>query len=935
VRISVLPKKMPETSKPQGAGRSTSKPQATGLAPGALWEESVDRLEGGLSRATGRSPRNPRPGWRGFREAVHRARARGMIAALASLLVGWSLLPVAIAAEPLPLVSAGDAERVFVSGIEERFDAVRAAVEKAAADSGRNYRVVVVGDAGGGDAATKLLEGLIERWRRESAGGDGGTAAFDPAKDVTIVLDVQGRQIAMRAPWGLEVSSGLDPQTIKTELIEKVFVPKAKDDLYDEGLAALVNATERWVRDRAALKQKRAEAARVFRTRTLPIGAAALATFGGLAAFFLQRARHDKKMHEARTKLAAFKGEVVALSDLLDTQQERHRMLPHSDPDFVTPMEGLTRSTYDGVQGAIRRYRERWLSLMDVWEKAEGQINSEWFLGTSAADEAIKMLDSAEARPPLDAVAGECRAPLDALEQAHETARSLADTVEADLATATQRVEAVASRGRSNASFQRPLAEAARGLSLARHDVENDPVAARGRLENTATALAAMTEVVETFEAVDDRRLQAIREADAIEEEIRSRRAAGWLLHEPGAVPDELVATARREIDLAAQLLDFGEAAGGRSHVENAEQANAEARAMLESITAARARVEDLLPGCITRLAAAAEQRVAAVRAVEHLAGTYAETSWTDVADNISRADEGVARVKTLVAEAQAAADGKRQHYFRALALAEEAVRQVDWAEDCYHGAIERSTELDQLRSSLPARRNTVHAKVADLERQLSRQRTDRVRANERCREAGRLVEAADHGLAMAQPDLRQVSQVLDAADAAAARATDLAAEDERLARQAIEDLEETDSLVRRVAAWYAEGVSANVQPATAALERGKAFLTQQRYEDSIKSLAEATHMAKEAYAAATAEAERRRHHRQLEIQRRQMEESFTRMSRGFGPWVIQLPGGTFTGPDPWRSMRSGRGGGFPMPSFPASRSSGGGWSNNTTQVGW
>ena len=46
---------------------------------------------------------------------------------------------------------------MFVSGVAERFDAVRVAVEKAAADSGRNYRVVVVGDAGGGDAATKLL----------------------------------------------------------------------------------------------------------------------------------------------------------------------------------------------------------------------------------------------------------------------------------------------------------------------------------------------------------------------------------------------------------------------------------------------------------------------------------------------------------------------------------------------------------------------------------------------------------------------------------------------------------------------------------------------------------------------------------------------------------------------------------------------------------
>ncbi len=858
----------------------------------------------------------------------------GVVAATAGLmamLVGWEG-PVA-AAPPLPLVSAEDAERVFVSGVEERFDAVRAAVEQAAAESGRNYRVVVVGDAGGGDAATKLLETLIDRWRRES--GDGGAGAeFDPAKDVTIVLDLKGRQIAMRAPWGLEVSSGLDPQTIKTELIEKVFVPKAKDDLYDEGLAALVAATEKWVKDRAARKQAQAEAARVFRTRTLPLGAAAVVTFGGLAALFLQRVRHDKKMHEARSKLAAFKSEVVALSDLLDTQQERHRMLPHTDPDFITPMEGLTRSTYDGVQGAIRRYRERWLGLMDVWEKAEGQIAREWFLGTAAADEAIKLLDSAEARPPLEAVAGECRGPLDALELAHETARGLVDTVEADLAAATARVEAVAGRGRSNASFQRPLAEAARGLALARQDVESDPVAARGRLEDTAATLAEMIEAVETFEAVDDRRLQALRQADAIEEEIRAKRAAGWLLNEPGAVPEELVATARREIDLAAQLLDAGEAAGGRSHVENAEQANAEARALLESIVAARARVEDLLPGCVARLAAMADQRGAALRAIEHVAASYAESSWADVADNVSRADEGVARVKTLVVEVQAAAESTRQHYFRAVALAEEAVRQLDWAEGCYQAAIERMTELDQLRASLPGRRNTVQARVADLERQLARQRTDRVRANERCREAGRLIEAADHGLAMTRPDLRQVTQVLDAADAAAARAADLAAEDERLARQAIEDLEEADSLVRRVAAWYAEGVSANVQPATAALEQAKALLKQQRYEDSIKTAAEATHMAKEAYAVATAEADRRRHRRQLEIQRRQMEEAFTRMSRGAGPWVIQLPGGTFTGPDPWRSMRSGRGSPR-MPSFPASRSTSGGWSNNTVQVGW
>ena len=359
---------------------------------------------------------------------------------------------------------------------------------------------------------------------------------------------------------------------------------------------------------------------------------------------------------------------------------------------------------------------------------------------------------------------------------------------------------------------------------------------------------------------------------------------------------------------------------------------SAEARALLESIAAARARVEDLLPGCIARLAALAERRGQSVRAVEHLASSYAESSWADVADNVSKADEGVERVRKLVAEAQAAADWSRQHYFRAVALVEEAVRQEDWAEACYQAAIDRCAELDQLRASLPTRRDAVKARVVDLERQLARQRTDRVRANERCREAGRLVEVVGRGLAVSLPDLRQIAQVLDAADAAAARASDLAAEDERLARQAIEDLEEADSLVRRVAAWYAEGVSADVQPAAAMLESAKALLGQQRYEDSIKTAGEATRLAKEAYAVATREADHRRQRRQMEIQRRQMEEAFTRMSRGFGPWVIQLPGGTFTGPDPWRSMRSGGG---RMPSMPASRSTGGGWSNNTIQVGW
>lgn len=852
---------------------------------------------------------------------------------LGAALFAWLPCFSAQAEIPPTEVSPAATERVFVSGVQDSFEQVRAAIEKAKLESGRDYRVIVVGDAGGDrDASTRLLESLIERWRQESAEGRerGGRApAFDPSRDVTIVLDIKNRQIAMRAPWGLEVSSGLDPRTIKAELIDKVFVPRAKDGQYDEGLADLVGATERWVKDKADRKRAKTEAAHLFRTRTLPLGLAALAGLGAVTAFLVQRSRHERRLAEARRKLAAFKSEVVALSDLLDSQQERHRMLPHSDADFKTPMEGLTRSAYDNVQSALRRYRERWLGLMDVWEKAEERIGKETFLGTAEAEAAIKLLDSAEARPPLADVAGECSAPLEALEQAHEKARELAAALDADVATTAQRLDALAKRGRSNAAFRAPMAEVSRGAELATQGLEADPVAARGRLEQLAAIQERTVARIEELETVDDRRIKAVAQADEIAQKVRAKRADGWLLAEPGANPDELLATSQHDATLAAQLLDADEITGARSHVERAEKANAEALALLESIVAAKAKVDDLLPACVARLEALGGRRGSAVRAVEQVAGMYADSSWADVGDNVGKADEGLARVRTLLAETQVAADHSRQHYFRAVALVEEAVRQEDWIEGLYAAISDRRTELDELRASLPKRHDTVRDRVSNLVHGLERQRTDRARANERAREAGRLLEVAERGFQIQRPDLRQVGQVLEAADTAAARGEELAAEDDRLARQAFEDLEETDGLVRRVAAWYGEGVSPQVGPATAALETAKSLLSRQRYEDSLKSSAEAARLARESYAEATAEADRRRRRRLAQIQQRQLEDSFARMSRGFGPWVIQLPGGTFSGPDPWRTMHG------PTISHAPNRSADSGWSSNTVQSGW
>jgi hypothetical protein len=832
---------------------------------------------------------------------------------------------VGVASPIAPPATAGG--QVFVSGVSDAFPAVRAAVARAAQETGRTYRVIVVDSAGDSGDARGLLDRIVEGWRDEAR----GPGRFDPANDVTIVLAVKDRRLAMDVPWSLEVSSGLDPKALEQQLIAKAFVPRAKDGLYDEGLADLVTATERWVADTAAAKARRAQALHTFRTQTLPYGLAGLAGIATLGGFLAQRARHRSRLRAAREKLATFKSEVVALSDLLDAEQERHRMLPHTDPDFQTPMEGQTRAAYDHVQGSIRRYRERWLALMDVWEKAENVVSAEWFLGTARAEEAIALLDSAAARPPLDAVAGECRGPLDMLEQAHETARARLQEVAAATTATDERLAVLGRRGRSAAAFQLPLTEVMRARTFAAAEVESDPVAARGRLEESAAVLARINEQLDALEASDDRRQRAVRHADEIETLIRGLRAEGWLLTEHGANPDDRVAAARQECRLAEQLLDAAEPTAAAVHVERAEGTNAEAVALLESIRAARARAEELLPVCVARAEALSGRREAALRGLEHLAQAYAESSWSDVADNAVKADEGIAHAAQLIADARAALDPARQEYFRAVALLEETVRQEDWIEGCQAAIGDRRAELDELRASLPGRRDSVQERVVALERRLHRQQTDRARATERCREAARLVEVAGTGMVAPRPDLRQVAHVLDAAVGAADRAEQHADEDERLARQASADLEETEAVLRRAAAWYAEGVQADVRGATAMLETATSLLQRQRYEEAIHTAGEAAQAARAAYAAATAEAERRRLRRQQDIQRRQMAEAFSRMTRGAGPWVIQLPGGQFTGPDPWRSLQ----GSLRRSAGPVSRSAGGGWSRDIAQVGW
>jgi hypothetical protein len=792
---------------------------------------------------------------------------------------GWLLL-IALALGPAVPASAEEflpaldgTTTVFVEpGLTDDFDVAREAIDAARAASGRRYRAVVTNSDGATGGAAALLPRIVDRWWETR-----DASRFDPAADITMVVDLGDRSVAMDIPPSLLNEAGLGMRVIESTVITNAFVPKAKDMRYAEGLASLVAATDQALTGGIADRIRRAENARIFRTRTLPTAVGGVVAAIVLGAFALQRWRAVARLTKARAALAHFKQDVVALSDLLDASQERHRMLPHTDPDFRTPMRGMTRDAYDAVQDAIRRYRERWLSLMETWDKAQDRLAQEWLLGTEASDDVIAMLASAEAKPPLDEVRGACQSPLDALENAHETARALATALDADLAAASARLDGLARRGRSTAPFDATIAEATRAQALASEDVEPDPLAARGRLEAARTKVDSMIDAVEAIEAADDRRRDVLERVNDVRARAASRRAEGWLLAEPGADPETVLDQGVAEADLAARLLDAADVEHAVKRLSLADEAVAAAVTLLESIAAARSRAEQLMTGLAARLDTIAASRSRGETDRVHLADRFAHTAWSDVADNIAKADEAVNRAKQLLGEAVVAAAPETQHFFRAVAELEEAERQAMWSESLVAAIAERRQELDGLAATLPSRLQSSQDATAALAIALDRQRTDRARAHERCREAERLLKAAGDLMRDARPDPRQIDRVIEAIDTAVARGAELAAEDERLSRQARSDLDEADAAIRRARAWYAEGVRADILAAKAARDSAARLLDQQRYEDAIRAAAEASQQARLAYATATAEAERRRQRREAEQRRQQMEEAFQR----------------------------------------------------------
>jgi hypothetical protein len=157
-------------------------------------------------------------------------------------------------------------------------------------------------------------------------------------------------------------------------------------------------------------------------THALPLVLMAALVLLGVAALARLYFRKRQLQGIVESQFKGFREKAVALMDQLDALRKRHETLPSTDPDFTEPMSGATLALYTAVETDLNSLWERWLKVMELWDRAQRLIRSGSALAVRQAEEARKLLDVANVDGALRQSAS-CKERLDRLNRGHEQAR--------------------------------------------------------------------------------------------------------------------------------------------------------------------------------------------------------------------------------------------------------------------------------------------------------------------------------------------------------------------------------------------------------------------------------------------------------------------------------------------------------------------------------
>jgi hypothetical protein len=218
----------------------------------------------------------------------------------------------------------------------------------------------------------------------------------------------------------------------------------------------------------------------------------ALIAIGVLGMFVLAYLfdRRRKLRQTVREQFESFRKKTVSLMDQLDALRQRHKTLPSSDPDFTVPMTGATLVMYNQVDSDLNGLWERWLGVMETWDRAQRELKTRgWKLTAKPIEEVQRLLEAGDV-DELVRESAVCKERLDRLNQGHDLARSCLNTARIELESRRAVVERHTMRGQADSSDEDQIAAAETVLAAAEEMIEGDPIGARETIESTRRSLA-------------------------------------------------------------------------------------------------------------------------------------------------------------------------------------------------------------------------------------------------------------------------------------------------------------------------------------------------------------------------------------------------------------------------------------------------------------
>jgi uncharacterized membrane protein YgcG len=672
-----------------------------------------------------------------------------------------------------------------------------------------------------------------------------------------------------------------------------------------------------------------------FTSRTLPLAIGiSILGFVALSGTSL-RLFHSYRRRNVLEQLKSFKSQVVELSDLLDALKDRHKQLPVADPDFQSPMTGDTLARYQSAQDALGRYRERWLNLMDAWDRAQAEIDAEAPFGTRRLQAAAIVLREAAVPPEMDAIRHDCAEPLDRLERAHEEAASIQAAVDKENSRLTEQLAEVESAQLSVVPYQADLETSRQLAARAKSIVVADPLGAQAILNRLKDQLGRMNDRLKAVLQRSHEAEEALTRLQSAGDLATAQRAAGFLLCEPEGNPDPLLAAGRDLEQHAIQALNQGDAVIAGQNLIRAFALAERAVQAVKQQAQAKSYCGNEIPARRKETARLRDAINQARTHSEELERGFAPESWRTVAGNVKTVAEFVADFEARVAETAKLTTDDVQHFVRAAGLLTDIQNQQKEANLLLAGVGARLKELVVLREMVQSQLGDVRRRAVQVGELLRANTEDRPRSNQRYQAAVRSLDETAHDATLARPDWEKVRGRLDEVRSGFDAAEKLAREDIRLAEQATAEIAEAEREIRRARSFYKLGFSANVAPAEGQLQQARQQMPSQAYEQAVQLAAAARQSARLAYDSAVRQAEQR----QMELdQERQRQEARRRQAESAALTATAVHQaaslGTFSAPT--FASSSPAPAPSPPPPMPApDTTSTTAWTSGSSQTGW